>query len=82
MVSVVTVRSKLYLNIIGKVITKDFGYTPRVGNNTTAVNKDDALYVFTRTSWQKGLHFSPKGPQQNIFKALRFSEVTLLRCRL
>ena len=74
MVSVVTVRSKLYLNIIG--------YTPRVGNNTTAVNKDDALYVFTRTSWQKGLHFSPKGSQQNIFKALRFSEVTLLRCRL
>ena len=50
MVSVVTVRSKLYLNIIGKVIPKDFGYTPKVGNNTTAVNEDDALYVFTRTS--------------------------------
>ena len=83
MVSVVAVRSKLHLNIIGKVIPKDFGYTPRVGNNTTAVNEDDALYVFTRTSWQKGLHFSPKASQQNIFKALRFSEVvTLLRSRL
>ena len=60
MVSAVSVRSMLLLDNIGKVITKDLGHTPRVGNNTTALNEDDALYVFTRTSWRKGLHFSPK----------------------
>ena len=81
MVSVFIVRSKLYLNIIGKVITKDFGHTPRVGNNTTAVNEDDALFVFTRTSWPGCLALK-EASQQNTFKALRFSKVTLLRCRL
>ena len=87
MVSVVTVRSKLYLNIIGKVIPKDFGYTPRVGNNTTAVNEDDALYVFSLPELvdRRGFIFLQKhvkASQQNIFKALRFNEVILLRCRL
>ena len=81
MVSLVIVRSMLYLNIIGKVITKDFGYTPRVGNNTTAVNEDDALYVFTRTSYQKGLHFSPKFARmfstQASVTAEHFQSVTL-----
>ena len=60
MVGVVTVRSKLYLNIIGKVITKDFGYTPRVGNNTTAVNEDDPLYVFPELVGRRGFIFLQK----------------------
>ena len=81
MVSLVIVRSMLYLNIIGKVITKDFGYTPRVGNNTTAANEDDAFYVFTRTSCQKGLHFSPKFARmfstQGSVTAEHFQSVTL-----
>ena len=33
MVNAVSVKSMLLLNNIGKVITKDFGHTPRVGNN-------------------------------------------------
>ena len=48
MVSAVSVRSMLLLDDIGKVITKDFGHTPRVGNNTTALNEDDA-FELTRT---------------------------------
>ena len=52
MVRVVNVRSMLYMNNVGKVITEDLGYKLRVGNNTTDFNEDDAMYAFTRTSGQ------------------------------
>ena len=81
MVSAGSVSSMLLLNNVSKVITKDFGHTPRVGNNTTALNEDDALYVFIRTSWQKGLHFSPKFARmsntQGSVTAERFQSVAL-----
>ena len=52
MVRVFNVRSMLYMNNVGKVITEGHGYKLRVGNNTTGLNEDDAMYPFTRTSRQ------------------------------
>ena len=43
MVRVVNVRSMLYMNNVGKVITEDLGYKLRVGNNTIDFNEDDAM---------------------------------------
>ena len=79
MVRVVNVRSMLYMNNVGKVITEDLGYKLRVGNNTIDFNEDDAMYAFTRTSRQNssGCLAFKKASQLNFFKKLRFSEVTL-----
>ena len=79
MVRVVNVRSILYMNNVGKVITEHLGYKLRVGNNTTGLNEDDAMYAFTRTSGQNssGCLAFKKASQLNFFKKLRFSEVTL-----
>ena len=79
MVRVVNVRSILYMNNVGKVITEDLGYKLRVRNNTTGLNEDDAMYAFTRTSRQNfsGFLAFKEASQLNVFKKLRFSEVTL-----
>lgn len=79
MVREVNVRSMLYMNNVGKVITEHLGYKLRVGNNTSGLNEDDAMYAFTRTCRQNssGCLAFKEASQLNFFKKLRFSEVTL-----
>ena len=76
MVRVVNVRSMLYMNNVGKVITEDLGYKLRVGNNATDFNEDDAIYAFTRTSGQNSSGCLEFGIQESVTTEL-FQKVTL-----